>query len=327
MKTKRNLIQFCLLGALLLALPSVVQAQFDFTTNDGTITITEYTGFGGDVIIPDSTNGLPITGIGEDAFFQSEGVTSVTIGTNVTTIGQNAFFQCYNLSSVTIPASVTNIGAGPFVDCQSLTVISVSSSNLHYISTNELLFNKTQTSLIEIPGGLGGSYTMAAAVTNIGQAFIGNTLTSISVAAANPYFSSSNGVLFTKNQSALIEYPGGAGGNYTVPHSVTFIESGAFEFSTNLNAVVVGAEITNIGEFAFYDSAMLTAITVSPTNLDYTSTEWSVAQQEPNDAHSISDRPGRKFHHSRHRHQYRYRRVWRRRGPDRSCDSQQCHQH
>jgi len=41
MKTERNLIQLCLLGALLLALPAVVQAQFTYTTNaDDTLTIT-----------------------------------------------------------------------------------------------------------------------------------------------------------------------------------------------------------------------------------------------------------------------------------------------
>jgi len=45
MKTKRNLIQICLLGAALLALPAVVHAQFIFTTNvDGTLNIYQYTG-------------------------------------------------------------------------------------------------------------------------------------------------------------------------------------------------------------------------------------------------------------------------------------------
>jgi hypothetical protein len=271
MKTKLNLAQICLIAAVLLPLPAVVQAQFNFTTNDGTITITEYTGFGGDVSIPDTTNGLPITAIAPDAFFRSEDVTRVTIGTNVGSIGQNAFFQCSSLASVAIPASVTNIGAGPCVDCQSLTAISVSSSNLHYISTNEALFNKTQTSLIQFPGGIGGSYGIAANVTNIGQALIGNTLTEIAVAAPNLYFSSSNGVLFNKNQTTLIEYPGGAGGSYTVPHTVTTIASASFEYSTNLGSVAMGAEVTNIGEYAFYDSAVLTAISVNSTNLYYNS--------------------------------------------------------
>ena len=56
MKTnlRRSLLQACLLAAALLALPAVVQAQFNYTTNNGTITITGYAGPGGDVTIPDT---------------------------------------------------------------------------------------------------------------------------------------------------------------------------------------------------------------------------------------------------------------------------------
>ena len=49
---------------LLLTLPAVVQAQFNYTTNNGTITITGYTGPGGAVAIPDTIDGLPVTRIG-----------------------------------------------------------------------------------------------------------------------------------------------------------------------------------------------------------------------------------------------------------------------
>ena len=60
--------RFKVLLLLLLALPVVVQAQFNFTTNNGGITITGYIGPGGVVVIPDWTNGLPVTSIGYGAF-------------------------------------------------------------------------------------------------------------------------------------------------------------------------------------------------------------------------------------------------------------------
>jgi len=41
-----------------------VQAQFDYTTNNGAITITGYTGPGGAVVIPGTINGLSVTRIG-----------------------------------------------------------------------------------------------------------------------------------------------------------------------------------------------------------------------------------------------------------------------
>ena len=60
MRLPRNLSGLALL-LLLLTLPAVVQAQFTFVTNNGALTITGYTGPGGAVIIPDTTNGLDRT--------------------------------------------------------------------------------------------------------------------------------------------------------------------------------------------------------------------------------------------------------------------------
>ena len=71
---------------LVLMLPAVVQAQFTFTTNNGTITITGYTDSGGDMTIPNTINGLPVTNIGDEAFTDCYNLTSVTISNNVTSI-------------------------------------------------------------------------------------------------------------------------------------------------------------------------------------------------------------------------------------------------
>jgi len=127
---------------LLLALPAVAQAQFAYTTNRGTITITGYTGLGGAVTVPSAINGLPVTSIGDYAFedslltsvtipnnvmtigwgeFECTSLASVSLGDNVTVIGCNAFSSCTNLTSVTIPKGVISIGAGAFSDCARLT--------------------------------------------------------------------------------------------------------------------------------------------------------------------------------------------------------------
>ena len=88
-----------LLALLLLALPADVQAQFTFTTNnDGTLTIAQYTGPGGDVTIPDTTNGLSVTIIGTNAFLYCRSLTNVTVPSSVTRIGEDAFALCTNLN-------------------------------------------------------------------------------------------------------------------------------------------------------------------------------------------------------------------------------------
>ena len=60
-------------------------------------------------IIPNS-----VTTIGNYAFYNCSGLTSITIPNSVTTIGDYAFSKCSDLTSVTIPNSVTSIGREAF---------------------------------------------------------------------------------------------------------------------------------------------------------------------------------------------------------------------
>jgi hypothetical protein len=62
-----------------------------------------------------------VTSIGESAFNNCTGLTSVTIPSSVTTIGSKAFYGCTGITSVTIPSSVTAIGDGAFAGCTELT--------------------------------------------------------------------------------------------------------------------------------------------------------------------------------------------------------------
>jgi len=61
-----------------------------------------------------------ITSIGDGAFANCLGLTSLTIPNGVTSIGNHAFIGCYNLTSVTIPCSVKTIGDSAFMLCRGL---------------------------------------------------------------------------------------------------------------------------------------------------------------------------------------------------------------
>ena len=68
----------------------------------------------GDLVIPDTLDGFPVTGIGNFAFYACSRITGVTIPGSVTSIGIRAFSDCAGLTGVTIPDSVTSIGNEAF---------------------------------------------------------------------------------------------------------------------------------------------------------------------------------------------------------------------
>lgn len=73
-------------------LPALVRAQFTFTTNtDNTITITGYTGSGGNVIVPGFIGQLPVTSIVYPAFIDFLKVKSVAIPSSVTNYQPSRF--------------------------------------------------------------------------------------------------------------------------------------------------------------------------------------------------------------------------------------------
>ena len=73
------------------------------------------------VIVPSKVNGLEVTSIGDEVFFDDRWLTRVTIPNSVTSIGNSAFYYCVSLTSVAIPDSVTSIGDYAFYNCSGLT--------------------------------------------------------------------------------------------------------------------------------------------------------------------------------------------------------------
>jgi hypothetical protein len=277
-----------LLLMFLLLLPQVAaQAQYTFTTNtDGTLNIAEYTGTNGVVVIPNTTNGLPITTIGDAAFFGNSTLTSVTVGTNVAGIADQAFSYS-TVTNVALPDSVTNIAFDSFHNCNSLTAIAVATNNPDYSSAAGVLFDQNQTTLLTFPEGKAGSYAVPNSVTDIGTyAFYDSTyltsvalssnvstiedyafydtpgLTAITVSTNNLWYSSVAGVLFDKSQDTLIQYPAGnAATSYTMPESVTNIGMEAFYSSASLTNVTLGTNVAIIGGAAFEYCPALASIT------------------------------------------------------------------
>ena len=87
-----------LLLFLFLGPPAVVQAQFNYTTNNGTITITGYTGPGGAVTIPNTITGLPVTAIDYGAFESNTNLTGITIPSSAPHPKEAALFIAFLLS-------------------------------------------------------------------------------------------------------------------------------------------------------------------------------------------------------------------------------------
>jgi hypothetical protein len=216
---------------LLLLLPAVVQAQFNFVTNGGSLTITRYTGSGGPVVVPDMTNGLPVTSIGGNAFENKTSVTSVTLGTNITSIGYAAFRWCHGLTNVTFSPNLASVDEYGFYGCSSLVRVA-------------------------IPGSLTTIGPMAFACISAPASLI-----AIDVDTNNPAFCSVDGVLFNKSTNTLIQCPVGKPGNYTVPETVTSIGYGAFYYCAYLTSVTIPNSVTSIESLAFANSS-LTSVTI-----------------------------------------------------------------
>ncbi|MGN1480929.1 leucine-rich repeat protein, partial [Porcipelethomonas sp.] len=81
-----------------------------------------------EVEIPEEIDGLPVTNIGDCAFYNCTSLESITIPDSVTSIESGAFCGCTSLTSITIPESVTDIGDSVFEYCTSLESIKIPDS-------------------------------------------------------------------------------------------------------------------------------------------------------------------------------------------------------
>jgi hypothetical protein len=212
-----------------------------------------------DIVIPQN-----VTEIGDSGFTYS-GISNALLGSNVETIGKLAFAGCGNLSNilfgseletieelafadctdlfdVTLPQYVFEIGDRAFSGCVNLTRITMN-DGLKYIG------DKVFLGCVSLP-----EITIPEGVISIGaEVFSGcESLANIWVDEKNLVFSSLNGVLFSNDQTKLIQYPIGREDEvYFIPDGVTRIADKAFQGCTKLTDVRFPDSVSTLEHYVF----------------------------------------------------------------------------
>ena len=155
-------------------------------------------------------------------------------GYKVTSIGGCAFYMCESLKSITIPNSITSIEDLAFSGCTSLT-----------------------------------SMTIPDSVTSIGWGafYYCTSLENIYVDENNPYFSSIDGNLYSKDGKTLLKCAAGKKQtSFTISNSVTSIGECAFSHCNSLKSITIPSSVTSIGDHAFAWCTSLQSIVI-PQNV------------------------------------------------------------
>lgn len=287
MKVIKKLTGILLMTAMLVSLLGVTSfaATSDYTIKDGMLTA--YTGTEKDLVLPDN---LGIKRIDMYAFTNNETVTSVTIPANIEAIDSKAFMGCSYLTSIsvasgnayytsvsgvlfskdmtrlvtypygkagdyTIPSGVTEILASAFSCCMGLTSVTIPEG---VETIREYAFTGCDA-LHEV--------MLPASVKLLDSEAFGQciALTKLEVAKGNANYASMDGVLFNKNLTKLILFPGGNAGSYKVPSSVKTIAYCAFNNCTSLFGVTIPLGVTTIEHDAFLNCTALMKVIVSST--------------------------------------------------------------
>jgi uncharacterized repeat protein (TIGR02543 family) len=241
-----------------------------------TVRITHYYGPMGDIVIPGTLDGYPVSELGVGAF-QNRSLWSVTIPNSVTRIGGGAFFQ-NALTTVTIPDSVEVIGDDAF-SFNNLTSVDLG-EGVNFIGARAFFRNQLSSLVIpESMNWIGDSAFEENHLTSLdlghhvavieAAAFVGNLFTTLTIpdsviTIGNDAFTSIPLTSLTLGSSVrtIGEYAfqGDPLGSVTLPASLQTIGAHAF-FGTQLTTLTIPAGVDEIGDGAF-DGNALTTVTM-----------------------------------------------------------------
>jgi hypothetical protein len=182
------------------------------------------------VVVPDS-----VTNFGSGVFFQCNKLYSATLGNQLVSLPDYTFQYCTNLTNIVIGSALTNIGVGVFT-YNPLVAIFVNPANQFFCSSNGVLFDKNQTTLVLYPNQqTAGTYVIPDSVRLIGHSafYACSSLT-----------------------------------NMVIPNNVTNIEFSAFAASSALASVAFGSSVAKIEDDAFQGCGALASV-VLPDSLGF----------------------------------------------------------
>ncbi len=173
----------------------------------------------------------------------------VNIGDKVKCIPDRFIESSTSLTTLTIPESVTSIGKDAFYNCKNLNVVKYNPVNCAV--TDRVFYKCNRLENIAI------GKKVESVSTNL---LYGCTaLKQIAANNKNVNYSSVGGVLFDENYETLIKYPcKKADTEYKIPDSVKEIECRAFEYSKNLDKIIMTEFVENIKTDAFSNCSNLT---------------------------------------------------------------------
>lgn len=199
----------------------------------------------GTIIIPDTVRYgkriFTVTGIGKQSFAFSNGLHEIKLPKSLKFIHNSAFQQCRNMRLHEIPNQVIHIGDYAFKECNALKCNLPDS--LEYIGEEafemceNLQFSEIPVTVKTVGRGAFRKCEklkrihIPASVENLNVAafLYCDSLKAIHVAGENLNYSSSEGVLFDKKKSELLQYPPAKQDSvYIVPYGVDSIGSYAF---------------------------------------------------------------------------------------------------
>ena len=238
----------------------------------------------GDVIIPATYKGLPVTGIAARAFENENSLRNADIlGENLETVGDGAFKSCINLKSVRIPASVTEIGTaaatettGAFEDCAALEKVTFEENAVLNIIGNRTFADCASLKEITIPSSVTAmGYASTDYAGEIGVFTACTALEKIAFENGSRLESLGNSAFERTPALKSIELPEGvktlgtfaflASGleSISVPASVETIVRNTFGSLPELVSVTfeAGSRLKNIPSDAFNDCPLLKSVT------------------------------------------------------------------